>query len=232
MYEGSFFIPGKMLTTHQLLDVNKVHYILASANDIDRLVVDLKERINFYYEQDSCFKSVDELWETYAVSDRLDDAKTIFVKRVLQNGLPEKLRNCISSDLFKKYVGISEEKLAYELYMTADQISTMKRHGMFIGVHGYDHYWLGKTSEKEMQKDIDKALEVLEGLINPKAWVMNYPYGSYNEDVLDYIKKKGACVGFTTEVRVAEIGVDNPLILPRLDCIDYPPKSMHYKDFD
>lgn len=29
--QGSFFIPGKTFTTHQLLDVNKIHYILASA---------------------------------------------------------------------------------------------------------------------------------------------------------------------------------------------------------
>lgn len=27
--QGSFFIPGKTFTTHQLLDVNKIHYILA-----------------------------------------------------------------------------------------------------------------------------------------------------------------------------------------------------------
>lgn len=30
--QGSFFIPGKTFTTHQLLDVNKIHYILASAD--------------------------------------------------------------------------------------------------------------------------------------------------------------------------------------------------------
>lgn len=33
--QGSFFIPGKTFTTHQLLDVNKIHYILASVNDQD-----------------------------------------------------------------------------------------------------------------------------------------------------------------------------------------------------
>ena len=29
--QGSFFIPAKAFSTHQLLDVNKIHYILASA---------------------------------------------------------------------------------------------------------------------------------------------------------------------------------------------------------
>lgn len=37
--QGSFFIPGKTFATHQLLDVNKIHYILASA-DIYKLVED------------------------------------------------------------------------------------------------------------------------------------------------------------------------------------------------
>ena len=35
--QGSFFIPAKTFATHQLLDVNKIHYILASA-DIRELV--------------------------------------------------------------------------------------------------------------------------------------------------------------------------------------------------
>ena len=57
---------------------------------------------------------------------------------------------------------------------------------------------------------------------------MNYPYGSYNQDVLDYIKEKGAQVGFTTEVRVADIKLDSPFEIPRLDCNDFPPISKNY----
>lgn len=45
--QGSFFIPGKTFSTHQLLDVNKIHYVLASAN-IQKLVLDVKERMDFY----------------------------------------------------------------------------------------------------------------------------------------------------------------------------------------
>ena len=43
--QGSFFIPGKTFTTHQLLDVNKIHYILASA-DIRRLLEDVKKEMD------------------------------------------------------------------------------------------------------------------------------------------------------------------------------------------
>ncbi len=227
-FQGSFFIPGKTFTTHQLLDVNKIHYILASA-DIKKLVIDVKEKMNYYRGKEYDYPTTEELWNQYATDERFDGKDTIFVKRILQTVLPEKLRNQISSDLFEKYVGVTEEKLAYELYMTPDQICTLKRHGMFIGIHGYDHYWLGNLSPERMREDVSMALKTLDGLIDRDEWVMNYPYGNFNDDVLTYIKEQGACVGLTTEVRVAEIGKDPALQLPRLDCNDFPPKSENYK---
>lgn len=225
--QGSFFIPGKTFATHQLLDVNKIHYMLASA-DINKLVEDVKMKMNFYRGEEFDFPETEELWNQYAVANRWDCKETIFVKRMLQTVLPECLRNKISSDLFKKYVGVTEEQLAYELYMTEEQIRTMKRHGMFIGLHGYDHYWLGNLSKEQMQQDITMALDTLDEFIDRKRWVMNYPYGNYNQDVLDYINTQGACVGLTTEARVAQLGKDNALELPRLDCNDFPPKSENY----
>lgn len=225
--QGSFFIPGKTFATHQLLDVNKIHYILASAN-IFELVEDVKKEMDYYRGQEYDYAPPDELFNEYAIADRFDIKETIFVKRMLQTVLPERLRNKISSSLLEKYVGVTEEKLAYELYMTEDQIRTMKRHGMFIGIHGYDHYWLGNLPADKMRQDISKALDTLDEFIDRKSWVMNFPYGNYNPDVLEYIKSEGACVGLTTEVRVADLDKDNPLELPRLDCNDFPPKSKNY----
>ncbi len=229
-FQGSFFIPGKTFTTHQLLDVNKIHYILASA-DITKLVVDVKEKMDYYRGKEFDYPSTQELWDKYATDERFDGKEVIFVKRMLQTVLPERLRNRISSDLFEKYVGVTEEQLAYELYMTTEQIRTLKRHGMFIGLHGYDHYWLGNLSPEQMREDITSALDIMDEFIDPKAWVMNYPYGNSNDDVLKFIKAKGACLGLTTEVRVADIGKDNPLLLPRLDCNDFPPKSEKFKEY-
>ena len=228
-FQGSFFIPGKTFRTHQLLDVNKIHYILAAA-DINLLVQDVFERLDYYRGAEYPIQSNEELFKQYAVANRFDSKESIFVKRILQTVLPEKLRNKISSDLFEKYVGISEEKLAYELYMNAEQIRMMKRHEMFIGLHGYDHYWLGNLPIDEMQSDVDNAIDALREFIDEKAWVMNFPYGSYNQDVVQYVKDKGAVLGLTTEVRIAEIGVDNRFTLPRLDCNDFPPKSERFRE--
>ncbi len=155
----------------------------------------------------------------------------VFVKKLLQTVLPERLRNIISSELFKEFLGVSEEQLAYELYMTENQVRVLKRNGMFIGIHGYDHYWLGKLEKEQMEKDLETALDTLDEFIDRDNWVMNYPYGSYNQDVLDFVSKKGAKLGLTTEVRVANLEKDNKLLLPRFDCNDFPPKSENYKNF-
>lgn len=79
-----------------------------------------------------------------------------------------------------------------------------------------------------MKEDIDKALDVMDEFIDRKRWVMNYPYGNYNNDVLRFIQKRGACLGVTTKVAVANIGRDNKYELPRFDCNDFPPKSENY----
>ena len=36
--QGSFFVPAKTVLEHKVLDVNKVHFILASAPDVNDLV--------------------------------------------------------------------------------------------------------------------------------------------------------------------------------------------------
>ena len=227
--QGTFFIPGKTFTTHRLLDVNKIHYIMASS-EIGKLLPDVFERLNYYRGREFDYESNEDLFEKYATPSRYDSREIRFVKGVLQAAIPEKVRNKISSDLFKKYVGISEEKLAYELYMTPDQLATLKRHGMFIGVHGYDHYWLDVLPEEELQADIDKALEIMDPYIDRSAWAMAYPYGRSSRAVLEAIASKGAQVAVTIEPRTAVIGQDNPLLLPRLDCNDFPPKSENYRE--
>ena len=226
--QGSFFIPGKILDTHQLLDVNKIHYILASA-DINKLLPDMMGLLDHYRGTEFDYPSNEELFTTWAKANRFDTKETIFVKRILQTVIPEKLRNRISSDLFAKYVGITEEQLAYELYMSREQIRAMRRHGMFIGIHGYDHYWLGNLTVRKMQADVQKGLEVMGEFVDTQHWVMNYPYGSYNEGVLEYIRTQGACLGLTTEVAVADFSQHDILALPRFDCNDFPPKSENYR---
>lgn len=228
-FQGSFFIPGKTFTENKLLDVNKIHYVLASANNIKEVMDDLIQELNKARYKGHDLPSNQALIDKYAVSSRFDDKETIFVKRVLQTAIPEYLRNEITSSLFEKYVSVSEEEFSKNLYMNRDQIKLMKNKGMFIGLHGYDHYWLGELSELEMKNDIDKMLNVMEEFIDIDSWVLNYPYGNYSDEVISYINKKGCKLGMTTEVGLADSRLHNKFKIPRFDCNDFPPKSTNYK---
>ena len=232
-FQGSFFIPAKTFCENKLLDVNKIHFILAVAEEkglISSLAEQIMALIDEYRKGRDDIETNEVLYEKYAIANRFDDKDTVFCKRVLQTGIPEDIRNKISSRLFEEYVGIKEENFARELYMSYDQIQLMKKEGMFIGVHGYDHYWLGNLNKEEMEKDIDKALSSLKGLIDENCWVMNYPYGSYNDDVIDCVSRKGCVLGLSTRVDIATLN-DDRYALPRLDCNDFPPKSENYKRY-
>lgn len=231
--QGSFFIPGKTFSENVLLDVNKVHFVLACADNPKELVNDIYDllgeaRKNPEYRN---LPSNTELYAQYGIANRFDGADVVFCKRILQTAIPEKLRNEMSSMLFEKYVGLSEHNFARELYMNPDQIQCLKDNGMFIGLHGYDHYWLGNLKPEQMKRDVDKALEAMAPFINKDAWVMNYPYGSYNQGVIDYIKSCGCVLGLTTEVAPTDLTEENRFTFQRFDCNDFPPKSEKWEQY-
>lgn len=225
--QGSFFIPGKTFKENVLLDVNKIHFTLASAK-VEDLVRDLFYELDAQREKHPKLESNDILFEKYAVANRFDTKETIFVKRILQTAIDENIRNEISSNLFKKYVGLPEDVFARELYMNRNQIKLMKDEGMFIGLHGYDHYWLGNLNEDELKVDVDKSLETMGEFIDKGNWVLNYPYGSYSDEVIKYISTRGCTLGMTTRVALADSDIDSKYEIPRFDCNDFPPKSENY----
>ncbi len=227
--QGSFFIPGKTFCENIVLDANKVHFILASGG-IRNILADLYKQMDHYRGAEYPIEPNEELFCKYAGEDRFDTPEVVFVKRMLQTVLPEDLRNKIASNIFEKYVGLSEEKFGRELYMNRWQIKCMKQCGMHIGLHGYDHYWLGNLQKPDMLADLDRALDAMGEFIDPNAWVMNYPYGSYNQDVVEAVQSRGCALGLTTEVRVADMQKDGRYTMPRLDTNDFPPKSEYYKD--
>lgn len=227
---GVFSMPGKILRERKVLDVNKIHFILASA-DILTIKAKLLLQMDYYRGAEFAYPSNEDLYEKLAVANRFDDKDTIFVKRALQVELPERLRNIISDQLFKEFVTDNEANFVSELYMNMDQIKTMHRHGMTFGIHGYDHYWMNRLNEVALRRDLSCALEVFDGVIDSSDWTNCYPYGSYNDDVIRVSQSMGATSGLTTEVALyIPMGGGSLYKIPRMDTNDFPPKSERYKE--
>ncbi|GEA06024.1 polysaccharide deacetylase [Alteromonas sp. KUL42] len=217
---GAFFPPRAAIEENIVLDVNSVQHILSSTQCISGLISKINEYCRVAGMSD---RQISKLHNKLAFANRFDDANTIYVKRMLQHALPETLRSEIVKQLFKDIIGIKLEEFSKELYMTVEEVKVLIEHGMYVGSHGSMHYWLDRKSAEEQEKEIQHSLEFLNGVgASLKDWVMCYPYGAYNHDTLSLLRKYKASIGITTKVRVANLKIDNPLELPRLDTNDLP----------
>ncbi|MEE3466939.1 MAG: polysaccharide deacetylase family protein [Eubacterium sp.] len=236
--QGAFFPVTMAVREHKLLDVNKVHFILAEAENkgdagIKCLVKDCYDLIDKYRVDGRVSETADELYEELAVANRWDPGEIIFVKRLLQNRLAGDVRSEMASTLFDRYVGVDEETFAGELYMNPDQMKVMKDGGMFFGIHGSGHIWMNKTDIEVVEQDVSEAVAYFSsdefgadgGLIDPDCWVVNYPFGGVNDEVVRIAKSLGAALGLTCEARDADIGRDDPYLLPRWDTNDLYPRG-------
>lgn len=220
--QGSFFPPVKAITEHTVLDVNKIHFILASENDKSKIISEIKNELN-KFRKDYKLESYSFYYDKLAQSNRFDSADIIFIKRLLQVELEESLRKIITNNLFEKIVGIDEVSFSRELYMDVEQIQCMNRNGMHIGSHGYDHYWLGSLTYENQKKEIEKSLSFLNQIGSDITnWTMCYPYGNYNETTIKLLAEYNCKIALTTEVDIANLDTNNKFKLPRLDTNDIP----------
>lgn len=220
-----FSMPGKIVAEKKLLDVNKIHFILAVA-DLEKLKSEVFAQLDFYRGKEFEIPSNQELYNKLAIANRLDNADTIFIKRLLQVELEERLRALIADNLFSKFIGISEESFCHELYLSLDQVKMMKRMGMMFGVHGYDHTWMNRMSPAVLADDIDKALDIFSGIIDNSKWVCCYPYGSVSDTVVKIIRGKKAFAGMTSVVGGVDLKDFDIFRLSRFDTNDFPPKKI------
>lgn len=220
--QGAFFPPVTPVQDGVLLDVNRIHFLLAVA-DPSVLGREIDDAI-FANRTEKDIQTPAEYRAVWAKPGRFDNEETIYVKRMLQVALPEMLRNAIAKDLFARYVSLDERAFASELYCTTDQLKVMQASGMYIGSHGATHYWLNAVDETTQGNEIECSLAFLRGIGSPvdDYWVMCYPYGSWDQSLLSILRRYQCTLGLTTEMAQARIGFHDPLLLPRLDTNDFP----------
>ncbi len=218
---ASFYPPAAALLEHEVLDVHKIHFVLASGPDIAPIKQALLEALAGRRRRFS-LPSDEELHRLYARPGRFDGSDVIFVKRLLQVGLPEEVRRAITDELFSRFVSDDEAGFARGLYLSVPQLREMLDQGMSVGGHGYAHAWLGALPRREQELEIRRTRAFLEEVHGAplRDWVMCYPHGSYNADTLEILARSGCAVGLTTRVGLAEL--KRPLELDRLDTNDLP----------
>lgn len=217
---GCFFPPVKCITEHQVLDVNKIHFLLASGAEPGMLVRHIFAAIDANRASHGLRETAD-YWAERGKPSRYDTAEVMFVKYMLQRDLPLTLRARIIDELFREFVSDDEAAFSRDLYMDRDQIVQMQRAGMYVGSHGFEHVHLDSIGPAEQEREVDASLSFLEGIgADTSRWIMCYPYGAYNDSLLEILRARRCVAALTTKVGLANIG--NPLSLSRLDTNDLP----------
>ena len=220
--QGCFFPVGKAVVEHRVLDVNKIHFVLASVSDKRDLVRQIFSCMDELRSEHG-LKSNEYYYQKYAQASRFDPPEVVFIKRLLQKGIAEGPRAEITDRLFREHVGLDEAAFARELYMNADQLRCMKKTGMHISSHGYEHCWLDSVSSEVQKAEIESSLGFLGELgCDLRQWGFNYPHGALNESLVSLLRASGAEFGLTTKVGIADLDSEDPLLLPRLNTNDLP----------
>ncbi len=221
--EGSFYVPVKAITEYKILDVNKIHFILASVADKTTLIKELETLLEKFRHEYNLM-DWDYYYKKLAATDRFDSPEIIFIKRLLQVELAEEVRSLITDLLFRKFVSGDEITFSRELYMDTEQIGCMHRNGMHIGAHGDNHFWLGALSKELQEVEISRSTDFLKMIKGDQITdlTMCYPYGSYNQDTIDLLNQYRYRAAFTTRVDISQSDITSRFKLPRLDTNDIP----------
>jgi len=220
--QGCFFPPAQAIVENKVLEVNKIHFVLASIQNTSRLLERICELLNEFRDEYP-IKTKESYLHDLDGNHRFDTREVTVIKRLLQRELPAPVRTEIIRRLFMEHVTDDEAAFACELYMSVDQIACLRRHGMHIGSHGFSHAWMDHLSPTDQAMEVDRSLQFLKKLgVAQDAWTMCYPYGGYNESLLQVLRERRCKLGFSVEARVADLDAENLLALPRVDTYDLP----------
>ncbi len=218
--QGLFFPSIKPIITKSVMDVHKIHFILANCKNVNELISDIFSLVKKHKKQWH-LEDPESYFQRLAISNRFDQKEIIFIKRILQRELPEQLRSKIVEKLFSRYVTKNEQYFSEELYLSVDNIKEMMESGMYFGSHGYSHEWLSFLSTSKLQTEIKKSKKFCEKIgVDKNYLTLCYPYGNYNDAVIKELKKHGFRAAFTTIPNKTRLVKSNAFTLERYDTND------------
>ncbi|WP_432514946.1 polysaccharide deacetylase family protein [Kineococcus sp. SYSU DK001] len=217
---GAFYPPAAPVLDRRLLDVHRLHFVLASCHDAPSLARELDDLVRRHAPA----VDLEEMRASLATPSRFDPAEVVYVKRMLQVALPRPTRSVLLGELFTSWVGVDEEVFAEELYLSSDQLRMMRGAGLHVGAHGDQHHWFGSLTGQEQRQELERSVALLQhiGVDISSGWSLCYPYGDRDESTVRTAAELGCTLAMTTEVRGARPDVDAALEVPRFDTNDLP----------
>jgi peptidoglycan/xylan/chitin deacetylase (PgdA/CDA1 family) len=216
--QGSFFPTVLSTTEDVVLDVNKIHLILSVSGNHEYLLDLLRKEINSIKNEFKLDNPEDYFSKIEPDEHPYDSMETIIFKRVLQRELPLDARQFIIDKLFESLVGVPDKVVSNELYMNEEQLKHMIRKGMFVGGHGYSHKWLNSLDYHEKRSECELTMSFLTSLgMHKNQLTMCYPYGGYDNEIIEILETCDYSAGFTTVPEVTELSLNHRFEIGRID---------------
>ncbi len=219
---GVFYPAAAAVAERRLLEVNKIQFVLAVCADRISLRQELDRLIEEH--RDEATPSLAELEAEWHHPGRWDDAETMYVKRVLQQGVQPGLRDMLTDCLFQRHVSADEAAFADTLYLDHADMTSMMDAGMTFGSHGTRHMRLPLLDDATLEDDLTHALDFLQaaGVDCASGWSLCYPHGAQDARVRETARRLGCTMAVTIAPGVADLDSDDPLALPRRDTNELP----------
>ena len=101
-----------------------------------------------------------------------------------------------------EYISNQDElgELFERVMMNFEQLNEASELGFEVGGHGYWHVGLTHINKERLYEEIEKSLNFVNKIMKNtyvKARTFAYPYGLYNNDVVDVLKEKGFSAAVT-----------------------------------
>jgi peptidoglycan/xylan/chitin deacetylase (PgdA/CDA1 family) len=109
--------------------------------------------------------------------------------------------------------------------MTRENILTMMADGFRFGGHGRTHKKLIATSEEEARDEVQQSKKELEDLLQKEVRSFAYPFGDYNDRVVDIVRE----AGYTTARTVHADNTHRREDLLQLKCLPINELTSTYK---
>lgn len=220
---GVFFVNARVLAEECVLDVHKIHFVLACCPNVGRILQEIR---GWLRERDTSGRLA-----ALAGTDggrnrndtRYDSDDVVVVKRMLQRDLPAEIRRELCHELFMRHVTTDEAGFSADLYLSRSQLKEMKCDGFTIGNHGYDHIWLDSIEPGAQARELSCSLEAFGDLLDgPGRWVFSYPYGAHNAMAKEWLTSNACGMAFLSAPGLAALVRESRLELRRFDTNDFP----------